>query len=143
MELVARNCGQQLSEFPGRYAFRYRTETHCSLAADYQRCVLSHRSDADGGVSACNPLRIALSACASEAVPLVSHVKHQCQAQIQAYDACLQRGQNDSDEEIAQRCTPALKNLWTCTEAVKRDVAAKEGKPTRGASDVGMGPVKE
>lgn len=86
-----------------------------------------------------------LSACASDAVPLLAEVKRRCQAQIQAYDACIQakpsrplQGPEDEDEEIAQRCTPALRSLWHCTEAVKREAADTIGIKRPDPAKVGM-----
>ncbi|PWN34804.1 uncharacterized protein FA14DRAFT_132581 [Meira miltonrushii] len=116
IELVAKNCGNELNSF--------------------QRCILSHRGDQDGGESACEAERQTLSKCAANAVPLVATVKSRCQSQIRAYDACLLAGRSDDDEQITQRCTPALKALWQCTEAVKREELIKSGGAPQGGESL-------
>jgi hypothetical protein len=58
----------------------------------------------------------------------VATIKQRCGAQIRAYDACLNAGKNDDQQQITERCSPALRQLWQCTEAVKREEMIKSGQ---------------
>ena len=95
----------------------------------YQRCLLANRERAP---QECAAYKTALSACAAEAVPLLSAVKARCAGAVRAYDECLAANRGAADDELASACTPVLKRLWECTEAVKREEAQKEQRAKAG-----------
>lgn len=125
MEKVAKACGSELSELAYLAFSASAVLTHPSLNADtFQRCILANQKDP----SACDEYRASLSRCASDAVPLVSAIKRRCEPALKAYDACLAAHTHEGDEALAKACTPALGELWRCTEAVKKEEADKIAK---------------
>ncbi|CAO1620436.1 unnamed protein product [Parajaminaea phylloscopi] len=107
MERVAKQCASQLDTF--------------------QRCILANQKDP----GACEPYKVALSQCASAAVPIMAAVKARCEPQIRAFDACLKENSSAqiTDEEVNERCGPRLRELWKCTEATKREEERKASMP--------------
>ncbi|PKI83775.1 hypothetical protein MVES1_002087 [Malassezia vespertilionis] len=97
MEAVGRNCGTELATF--------------------ERCIVANKGDA----SKCVEPQRALSQCAARAVPMLQTVKERCGPLIRAYDMCVSQYSQKSDDEVAAACTPKLRALWECTEAVKQE----------------------
>ena len=60
-----------------------------------------------------------------------------CNEHIRAYDACLREHGKKSDDELASLCTPKLRGLWQCTEAVKAHavMVAKEDEQSSGSAE--------
>lgn len=83
--------------------------------ADFERCIIANK----GNGTACAESQKSLSACASNAVPLLKTIKEECGGFIRTYDACISINAQMSDEQIAKECTPKLRDLWACTERVK------------------------
>ncbi|PWN51949.1 hypothetical protein IE53DRAFT_373823 [Violaceomyces palustris] len=100
IDQVAAKCATQLEQF--------------------QTCILSNQSNP----SICDPQKSNLSKCAAEAVPLVNEIKNRCVKQVKAYDLCLAMYQDKGEDELERRCTPKLRDLWICTERVKKEVEA-------------------
>ncbi|KAJ1021995.1 hypothetical protein NDA18_005232 [Ustilago nuda] len=101
IDQVAAKCGKQLDTF--------------------QRCILANQENP----GACEPYKTQLSRCAAAAVPLLKEVKNRCVTQVVAYDKCLEQFTNKGDAELEKNCTPRLRDLWFCTEKVKREVEGK------------------
>lgn len=88
----------------------------------FQRCILANQQNP----SACETYKTELSRCAASAVPLLNEIKNRCAAQVIAYDRCLEQFTSKGDEELERNCTPKLRDLWFCTEKVKRDIEGKD-----------------
>ena len=69
--------------------------------------------------------------------PLLQAIKKHCNEHIRAYDACLREHGKKSDDELASLCTPKLRGLWQCTEAVKAHavMVAKEDEQSSGSAE--------
>ena len=78
-----------------------------------------------------------LSQCAEQAMPLLQAIKKHCNEHMRAYDACLREHGKKSDDELASLCTPKLRGLWQCTEAVKAHavMVAKEDEQSSGSAE--------
>ena len=50
-------------------------------------------------------------------VPHLANLKKACFNQINAYRTCLEENSTRPDAEVQARCSPALKELWECTDA--------------------------
>lgn len=134
VEVVANKCSQELSECTGPCAVTHYQQTRVvglvliaftpvvSSPDTFQRCILANQSDP----SACDTYKASLSRCAANAVPLLGAIKRRCDAQVRAYDLCLEKNAKEGDEAVAQACTPKLRELWQCTEMVKREEMDKE-----------------
>ncbi|KDN41057.1 hypothetical protein K437DRAFT_258410 [Tilletiaria anomala UBC 951] len=124
MELVAAKCGKQLNE--------------------YQRCILSSRSDSNPAAK-CALYQRALAQCSAEAVPLIAATKRHCSAQIRAYDACLQAhvSRDDAADALQKECSGVLRELWRCTEMVKTRYQSEkystEGEEARAQAEKVLG----
>ncbi|ETS59507.1 hypothetical protein PaG_06426 [Moesziomyces aphidis] len=91
----------------------------CSKQLDtFQRCILANQQNP----GACEPYKVELSRCAASAVPLLNEIKNRCVAQVVAYDRCLEQFTSKGDAELEKNCTPRLRDLWFCTEKVKREL---------------------
>lgn len=88
----------------------------------FQRCILANQQNP--GV--CEPYKIELSRCAAKAVPLLNEIKNRCAAQVIGYDKCLEQYTSLGDAELEKNCTPKLRDLWFCTEKVKRELENKD-----------------
>ncbi|KIS69696.1 uncharacterized protein UMAG_10074 [Mycosarcoma maydis] len=102
IDQVAAKCGKQLDTF--------------------QRCILANQQNP----GACEQYKTELSRCAASAVPLLNEIKNRCVAQVIAYDKCLEQFTSKGDTELEKNCTPKLRDLWFCTEKVKREIEAKD-----------------
>ncbi|EPQ27463.1 uncharacterized protein PFL1_05001 [Pseudozyma flocculosa PF-1] len=113
IDQVAAKCGKQLDTF--------------------QRCILANQKDP----GACEPYKVELSRCAANAVPLLHEVKSRCSPQVLAYDRCLAQFTSQGDEAVEKNCTPRLRDLWLCTEKVKRDVEERDNSDVRKSKQQG------
>lgn len=95
-------------------------------------CLLANQ----GQPAACDEYKIALSKCASSAVPIMAAVKSRCQPYIHAFDACLNENRNATDQEVQANCGHRLKALWQCTEATKKEEERKLNAPKAADSPV-------
>lgn len=97
----------------------------------FQRCILANQQNP----SACESYKVELSRCAASAVPLLNEIKNRCVAQVIAYDKCLEQFTSKGDAELEKNCTPRLRDLWFCTEKVKRELegGSEEVKRSREA----------
>ncbi|SJX62620.1 related to MIC14-mitochondrial intermembrane space protein, required for normal oxygen consumption [Sporisorium reilianum f. sp. reilianum] len=102
IDQVAAKCGKQLDTF--------------------QRCILANQQNP----GACEQYKTELSRCAAAAVPLLNEIKNRCAAQVIAYDKCLEQYTSKGDAELEKNCTPKLRDLWFCTEKVKREIESKD-----------------
>ncbi|GAC94464.1 hypothetical protein PHSY_002035 [Pseudozyma hubeiensis SY62] len=95
----------------------------CSKQLDtFQRCILANQQNP----GACETYKTDLSRCAASAVPLLNEIKNRCVAQVIAYDKCLEQYSSKGDAELEKACTPRLRDLWFCTEKVKREIEGSE-----------------
>lgn len=102
IDQVAAKCGKQLDTF--------------------QRCILANQNDP----SICEEYKIALARCSADAVPILNEIKSRCAAQVLAYDKCLAQYTSKGDAELEANCTPRLRDLWYCSEKVKREVDSRD-----------------
>ncbi|EST04829.1 Ubiquinol-cytochrome C reductase hinge domain protein [Kalmanozyma brasiliensis GHG001] len=113
IDQVAAKCGKQLDTF--------------------QRCILANQQNP----SACEQYKTELSRCAASAVPLLNEIKNRCVAQVIAYDRCLEQFTSQGDEALERNCTPKLRDLWFCTEKVKREVEEKGNADVQRSKELG------
>lgn len=104
IDQVAAKCGKQLDTF--------------------QRCILANQQNP----GACETYKTELSRCAASAVPLLNEIKNRCVTQVVAYDKCLEHFTSKGDEELERNCTPKLRDLWFCTEKVKREIEGQDAE---------------
>ncbi|PWY97267.1 hypothetical protein BCV70DRAFT_219578 [Testicularia cyperi] len=113
IDQVAAKCGKQLDTF--------------------QRCILANQQNP----GACETYKTELSRCAANAVPILNEIKNRCAAQVIAYDRCLEQFTSKGDAELEKNCTPRLRDLWFCTEKVKRELDTKDNEDLKKSLDQG------
>lgn len=76
-------------------------------------------------------------------MPLLHEVKNRCAQQVLAYDRCLAQYSSQGDEVLEKNCTPRLKDLWLCTERVKREAEERGNESIQRSKSQGQAALSE
>ncbi|KAJ3104888.1 hypothetical protein HDU97_008746 [Phlyctochytrium planicorne] len=106
LDEVRKYCGLQLK----KYGYDHHTPDNLlTVGLDNRDCIERHGSNWE---VKCLIEKKAVTQCAAENVPSVRAVKERCNAQIEAYELCVQK-----NAQNPQVCVQALRDLYDCTHS--------------------------